>query len=286
MLRILLLVFIMFNVTSCLEEDEAITVSKVKKSNIDDDNSLGEDSGGESSNPATLIFEEDFEYNLSDLSTNWTISNKHSSITHEISQNNGSNAWAANYGSSHWGTSIVSKQTFNLPVTIEWDQHQVSSSAPSTTASEGLCIYEGAEVRNSYYHYVVGATNLGCLWFYRNSIDPTPIFYGVGVLYNSSHPDVDNFDSSANTHLGIHLASVYLDYRVTITMRQDLTFDVTIQFKDGPGGSEIHYDGVIPSESVPTNFYLDFNNGDYSSGKTFYDNIKVWDGEVSPTPIN
>lgn len=274
-------------ITGCLEEGETIQITKKKTPSSEGDpndngNTSNENEGNNPANPS-IIFEDDFEYALSDLTTKWTTVTKHGNVVHEISTNNGSKGWAAYYTSSHWGGSIVSKQTFNLPVTIEWDQHQVSSAMPtSTTSMEGICIYEGGVVRNSYYYYVQTATDYGCFRFYRNTIMTYPIVYPEGIFYNTDDPTMVDWGAGL---MGYHLSGVYVNYRTTLTIREDLTYDFNVQFIDNPAVNDLQHSGVIPVGNTPTNFYIEFNNGDYNAGKTFFDNIKVWDGEVDPTPI-
>lgn len=78
--------------------------------------------------------------------------------------------------------------------------------------------------------------------------------------------------------------NTYRDYRITINLNTDLTFDITVQYKENPNTPILFYDHQIQSNT--SNFYLQFNHVDYGNYRSYYDNINIWNGYKSPTPIN
>ena len=269
--------------------DDSANGGSSESENSDESGGSNSSSSSDESNSVSLIFEEDFQYTLSDgtsinssflTDSNFTSKWSTYSSTHQLHNRNGSIQWSA-IGSSWWGASIITNQTFNLPITIEWDMEQASFYS-GTSAFEGLCLYEGsATSRNSYYKFAEGGSNYGCillgtgLSFYvyglfKDTSNPNLIVHSNGVLYYHNQPN-----SVRN-------------YRITINIYEDSTFEVTMQFKDEPSVPQLVYSGSLqlsdPNNGLD-NFKLEFNQADYGGYRTYFDNIKVWDGDMSPTPL-
>lgn len=262
---------------------------------------LGGDSssGGDSSIGTNLIFEEDFEYFLSDGTTldttgftsqaaftsKWTTYAVNANQV--LASESGSNKWGPT-GSSYWGATIKTVDTFNLPVTIEWDQHQVSH-YNDASAYEGLCLYEGSlnnsTDRDAYYHFAYTTTNnLGCILM----ADSNRVFID-GVFLDGSDSRLTSYyvNSVGRYWYYFHHNVSSKDYRVTVNIKEDKSFLITFQFKDALT-STVTYDGTLNlpgSNPDLDNFHLEFNSGDLNNNRTYFDDIKVWDNDVDPTAV-
>lgn len=244
----------------------------------------GPGDSGASSSP-TLIFSEDFETGSID-SSKWSTYRSSTSVNPQITTNSGSLAWRATSSFSLWDASIITQNTFNLPITVEWDQHIISSYSNSLLR-EGLCIYSTLLTRSSHHYSPESGNDFGCIYIkYNPSRDGNrPVLIPYGLFHDSAnpHPDLGNYHDGS-IFGGVRLANLFLNYRITVSISSDLSYTVTIQFKDGSGAAPYIYQDSLTATAE--NFHLEFNNADRDTNHTFYDDIKVYDEVREPTPID
>lgn len=151
------------------------------------------------------------------------------------------------------------------------------------SAFEGICLYEGvATSREANYKFVTGANNYGCFLF--NAYNPQIFIYGI--FKDSS---ITGLETHSNGILKYYtLSNTIRNYRATLNIFEDASFDLTVQFKGGPSISQVVISGTLQlndqSNSLD-NFKIEFNHADYGTYRSYLDDIKVWDGDMSPTPL-
>ena len=205
----------------------------------------------------------------------------------QVTTNSSSLAWRATSSYDLWGASIISQDTFNLPITVEWDKHIISSWSNSLLR-EGLCIYSTLNSRSTHHYSAESGNDFGCIYIkYNSSRDGNrPVFIPHGLFHDSAnpHPELGYFHDGSCCFGGVRLENLFLNYRITVSIATDLSYTVTVQFKDGNGSAPYIYQDSLTATAQ--NFHLEFNNADRSTNHTFYDDIKVYDGVREPTPID
>lgn len=254
--------------------------------------------GGAGEGGASLVFEEDFEYKLSNGSINTNFlsdsgfQNKWDTYsldsTHALSTHDGSIKWSPD-GTSWWGASLITKQTFNLPISIEFTlEHSLGYS--SASAFEGICLTDATfndTQRRDKYAYPINAplTNFGCLMMaQQTNITENSGIYTNGIFLNSSffnslgNDQVVTNGTPSRTHY-IFTAGLSAYNKITITIGADLVYEITVYDENN----------VVRSFSSSlnnniTNFNVEVHSSDYSSGKkSYFDNIKIYNYEIAPS---
>lgn len=255
------------------------------------------------SNSSNALFVENFDYYQNDgvsIDTNfltrpdfqskWSVYQK-SGVTQKLETINNDVAWGPIGINTHWLGSIITKETYSFPVTIEWDMYQENNYS-SGTSMDGICIYEGSSVtRDSKYGVVVSSTNYGCLGVFRYSQNSAPALVPTGFFYNSSNPDLTTYSKEDSHEIQNDYSKAYLigthslrDYRFTVSVAADNSITITVQFKDGTNQATKTITGSVNTNT--TNFHIEFYSGDYQNYRIYFTSIKESYFVVAATSIN
>ena len=153
---------------------------------------------------------------------------------------------------------IKYKQTLSLPATIEFDL--TFNNTYYTGTGSGFSIYESVSTRNTYYGYPETGAGLGrVMWHHSYTSGYSGKFInGAGIF----------------SDLAI-IKGLSTDGSYKIEIKTDRTY--TLTYTDRPSNSSpvIHKRTGTLSKDI-SNFQIEFNLKNYSSGKeTYIDNIKI-----------
>lgn len=275
----------------CTTEGEVNISADVKQTTIEnpdlaipEEESPGEESSGGVSSVTNLLFEENFEYEHSNFLTDSSFTTKWDTFTfgstHALATSNSSSSWAAS-GSGYWGAGLITKQTFNLPLTIEY--YFENQNYGSGANFEGVCIYDSSfqssQRRNTYYNYPVYApeTNFGCVM----EVAQTKHIYLNGIFqntdfFNSLSGSQKVIQGSPNRYEYIPSGNIGRVKKVIINIRSDLS--VVVTYIDSNNNIESFTSDINNSLS---DFKVEFFSSDIgSSNESHFDNIKIYSGEV------
>ena len=241
-----------------------------------DSGSDSDSSSGSDPTPSNEIFI-DFS-NTTDLTDHFNVINYSgfSSSQTAIHPYTGSNSLKCTSDANHGSCRQTSKNTFNLPISIELDF--AAGATYHTGSSFRIYLYEGTPTRESYYNYITSATNYaGIAWnhTYNSAIGYNGKFIQAGggfsdtLIPSSASGSFSLSSSSPNVNVG--------DYgKMLLEVNADGSYTFTFTAYDSSGNylNEYVYNGNLPV--VPANFTIELQQTNYSSGKTFYyDNLKI-----------
>lgn len=291
-MNLLIILLLLFSIYSCNSTNEVKISADVKTINANpnspDNNDVNTPTEETNSQTTTnLLLEEDFEYTLSDNTTinsdflndatftsKWDVYNIYGT-THNLATSNGSIKWNAYYAPAHWGAGLITKQKFNFPITIQYDLDH-SSYYSGASAFDGVCIYDdtfnSSAQRNMYYGNPEGlATNYGCILF--NQTSSISALNVAGVFLDAS--DTSLFQAYYFWYFH-YISGLTRINRITININADLSYEVTVYDNLN---AFINYSSTLKNSL--SNVRVEFFTSDFTNYRAYFDNIKIWNGNVA-----